>query len=428
MSNDDLTIAPGDVVLGKYQVERVVGAGGMGRVLAARHVQLGEQVAIKVLLPEHAGRTDVVARFLREAQAASRIKSEHVARVMDVGTLDGGAPYMVMEYLEGRDLGEEIALAGAVRVDDAIEYVLQACEAIAEAHALGIVHRDLKPSNLFLSRTPSGAPRVKVLDFGIAKAIDPGGTQLTASATALGSPSYMSPEQIRDAHQVDARTDVWALGVTLFELVSGQVPFDGPNAHSVLARIVTDPAPSLLTLRPHAPAELDAVLQRCLVKDPAGRIGSIGELARALAPLAPPRAQISLEHIAAIAGIQVPSARTPMASRSPATDDTVLAPPASSSRNAMVIAALAVGVLVVAGAVAMKPRGNGPPATREAPPAASPPAPVASPAASSAPPVIEPAPPPSPSATASTTARPSKPPPPPPKPPAGGGVLDTRKF
>src|SRR4051794_2316718 len=164
----------GDILAGKYQVERVLGVGGMGVVVSAKHLTLGERVAIKFLLPQALARTDVVKRFLQEGQAAARLRSEHVARVHDVGTLEDGAPFLVMEYLDGHDISQVIRDKGPLSVESAVDYVLQACEALAEAHAIGIIHRDLKPSNLFLIKRLDGTPSIKLIDFGISKVTLPG--------------------------------------------------------------------------------------------------------------------------------------------------------------------------------------------------------------------------------------------------------------
>ena len=207
-------VEQGDVLAGKYRVDRVLGVGGMGVVVAATHLQLEERVALKFMLPEAYGDPDLAARFTREARAAVKLKSEHVARVLDVGTLDTGAPYIVMEYLDGTDLADELHKKGPLPVHEAAEYVLQACDALAEAHALGIVHRDLKPANLFLTRRGDGSPLVKLLDFGISKtsAFNDAGVAMTKTAAMMGSALYMSPEQMTSPKDVDARADVWALG------------------------------------------------------------------------------------------------------------------------------------------------------------------------------------------------------------------------
>src|SRR5262249_29408438 len=205
-------VLAGDVLAGKYRVERVLGRGGMGVVVQAMHVQLEQRVAIKFLLPQTVSNPDAVTRFAREARAASKIQGEHVARVLDVGTLESGAPFMVMEYLEGQDLSQLLESRGLLHVDEAIDYILQACEALAEAHAAGIVHRDLKPANMYLTKRADGSPIVKVLDFGISKVIakDSSDASMTRTSALMGSPVYMSPEQMKATRNVDARADIWA--------------------------------------------------------------------------------------------------------------------------------------------------------------------------------------------------------------------------
>jgi eukaryotic-like serine/threonine-protein kinase len=294
-------VSPGTVLGGKFEVERVIGQGGMGVVVLARHLSLDQLVALKFLLPTALRQPDLVARFLREARAAARIKSEHVARVLDVGTLDTGAPYIVMEYLEGRDLSRRLREEGPLSVSDAALFVLHACEALAEAHASGIVHRDLKPSNLFLSSYPDGTPCVKILDFGISKLVVPGSTpdlSMTSTATVMGSPHYMSPEQMRSTRDVDLRTDIWALGVILYELVSGRVPFDAETMPQ-LCSLVLEQAPARLTV---APARFEALVMRCLEKAPQRRFVDVLELALALGEFAPPEGQRSIDRISRLRG------------------------------------------------------------------------------------------------------------------------------
>lgn len=303
----------GDILMGKYRVESILGSGGMGVVVAATHLHLQARVALKLLRPRAHSDNFAAARLIREAQAAARIKGEHVARVMDVGLLDSGAPYIVMEYLTGRDLGAELRARGPLGVAEALEHVLQACEALAEAHVAGIVHRDLKPSNLFLTRRPDGSPLVKVLDFGIAKAVDLGEAgaagddgRLTAPNAILGSPNYMSPEQIRSARAVDHRTDVWSLGVILYELLAGRAPFEGSTASARLSAIAADPPLPLAASRPDVPAGLEAAIRRCLEKDVEKRTPSVAAMARELSPFSPPRGADSAARIEAMVG--VPSA------------------------------------------------------------------------------------------------------------------------
>ncbi|KAL2047534.1 hypothetical protein ABVK25_011463 [Lepraria finkii] len=265
----------------------------MGYVVAATHEQLGQRVAVKLLVPELCENQDSVTRFLREARAAVRIQSEHVARVLDVGELTNGAPYMVMEFLSGRDLAEELDLPGQLEVSQAIDYVLQASEAVAEAHSIGVIHRDLKPANLFLTHRPDGSSLVKVLDFGISKAINVDDSalepapSLTATHSLLGSPAYMSPEQIRRPKSVDIRTDIWSLGSILFELLVREPPFNAESPLALLAAVVSDPLPDIRERRPDVSPELAAVIEKCLEKKPEHRYQTVGELAEALAPFAP---------------------------------------------------------------------------------------------------------------------------------------------
>ncbi len=292
-----MEVKPGDILAGKYQIERVLGRGGMGVVVAALHLQLGERIALKFLLPEALQNAEAVARFAREARAAVRIKSEHVARVADVGTLDNGSPYMVMEYLEGLDLSAWLQQRGALPAEQAIEFVLQACEAIAEAHVLGIVHRDLKPANLFVVERADGSLALKVLDFGISKA-EGASAGLTKTSATMGSPLYMSPEQVRSPRDVDQRSDIWALGVVLYELVAARAPFDGETFAELVYKIVTAPPAPLAC--PSAPPALEAVILKCLEKEAAQRYRSVGELAIALSPIAPRGARPSVKRIASI--------------------------------------------------------------------------------------------------------------------------------
>jgi serine/threonine protein kinase len=297
-------VQPGQILLGKFRIERVLGMGGMGVVVAATHVTLEERVAIKFLLPQALSSGEAVARFLREARAAVRIKSEHVARVTDVGQLETGAPYMIMEYLDGADLGSVVQHQGALSIEESVEYVLQACEALAEAHALGIVHRDLKPANLFLVRRADGTPSVKVLDFGISKTTGLDGSNsdlgMTKTQTVMGSPLYMSPEQMVSARDVDARTDLWALGAILYELLTGKVPFQANTITQLCAMILQQEAPALRNSRPDAPEPLQGIITRCLQKDRNARYPSVAEFAQALGPFAPRRARVSVERVSRV--------------------------------------------------------------------------------------------------------------------------------
>jgi serine/threonine-protein kinase len=283
------TVEPGDVVAQKYRVERVIGKGGMGLVVAAVHVELGHRVALKFLLGSALDNKEAVSRFEREARAVVTLHSDHVSRVLDIGRMPDGAPYIVMELLDGMDLAHELhRRGGRLPLAEAVGYIVQACDAIAEAHALGIVHRDIKPSNLFLAKRPKKDPIVKVLDFGISKptTLTEAPSELTGTADLIGSPLYMSPEQLRAPKTVDGRSDVWSLAATLYELVCGVPPFDGATMAELSARILTAPTPDLREHLPLAPDGFPEVMNRALEKDPSARFESVEDFARALGPFA----------------------------------------------------------------------------------------------------------------------------------------------
>jgi serine/threonine-protein kinase len=293
-----LDIKPGDVLAGKYRVERILGSGGMGMVVAAHHLQLDERVALKFLLPAAVANVEVVARFMREARAAFKIKSEHVARVTDVAQLENGSPYIVMEYLEGGDLAQWLLQRGGMSIAQAVDFVLQACEALAEAHALGIVHRDLKPANLYCVQRADGALSIKVLDFGISKVTNSEQASMTRTNGITGSPLYMSPEHMKAARTVDARTDIWSLGVILFELITGRPPFEAEAVTELVLKVAAEPPIALRRFRPDAPPELEAVIVRALEKDRDRRFQNVAEFAVALLPFGPPHARMSVDRIA----------------------------------------------------------------------------------------------------------------------------------
>jgi serine/threonine-protein kinase len=291
-----IPFASGDVILGKYEVTGLLGTGGMGYVISARHTELGEMVALKFLRPEALAHPELVERFAREARAAAKIRSEHVANVFDVGTLPDGVPFIVMEHLAGKDLADHLHQEGPLPIGVAVDYIMQACEALAAAHAHGIVHRDIKPENLFLTRQAQGMEIIKMLDFGISKVTLPRGKRdLVRTQMALGSPVYMSPEQIRRSDLVDARSDIWAVGCVLFELLTGVTAFDEPSLLELSAAILEREPMPLLSLRPDASEELENVVLRCLAKNPDDRYQNVAELAIALYPFAPRRARISAE-------------------------------------------------------------------------------------------------------------------------------------
>jgi len=295
-------VKEGDLIDGKYRIDRILGAGGMGVVVLATHLELDQQVAIKFLLPAVAKNAEAVARFAREARAAAKIQSEHVTRVLDVAKLPGGSPYIVMEYLEGHDLEHTLEEHGSVPIERVVDYVLQALEALAEAHVAGIVHRDLKPANLFLARRADGSSVVKVLDFGISKLGREKDPAITTTSVQIGSPLYMSPEQLRSSKDVDARSDIWAIGVILQELITGEAPFMGETLPAIIASILAEPPLSMRLRKPEVTVALEAVVLRCLQKEPEARYPSVAELAVALAPFGPERASLSVDRIVRIAG------------------------------------------------------------------------------------------------------------------------------
>lgn len=278
-----VSVQIGDVLVGKYKVEAILGQGGMGVVVSALHIQLKERVALKFLRPG-AGRTDEFnARFIREAQITAKLRNEHIVKVSDVGVLESGAPYMVMEYVSGTDLRRIMRSEGPLPIARAIDYIVQACEGLADAHALGVVHRDLKPSNLFVTHRRDGTDLVKVLDFGISKAnliLAEEVEDLTAAGALLGSPRYMSPEQLANTAQVDERSDVWSLAVVLYEMLTGKPPFVAETHAATCVRVLgNDPPASITERRREVTPELEKAIFRALERDPALRTANVAEFA-----------------------------------------------------------------------------------------------------------------------------------------------------
>jgi serine/threonine-protein kinase len=360
---------PGDKIDGKYALIRVLGAGGMGVVFEAEHLRLKQRCAIKMLSPEMLREADIIHRFEREARASALLKSPHVTRVTDVATTPDGVPYIVMELLTGRDLDGELQHRGRIPCAEAVDYLLQACAAVGEAHAAGIIHRDLKPGNLFLANDPDGVI-VKVLDFGISKMMEDE-SKLTSAGMTMGTALYMSPEQLRSAAKVDARSDIWSLGVILYELLCGQPPFMG-SAPQVAAAIVSEDAPDL-TQRCDVPPALAAIVHRMLRRAPAERFASTSELATALVPFAAPGslgATVAAQLSRRISTRSLNAELAPAAASGDAVTE-ISAPPAlrdvstsvshevstslrnDSSSRQLLIAALAAIVLIAATAVAV---------------------------------------------------------------------------
>ncbi len=352
-------IREGDLLAGKYRVDRLLGFGAMGVVVAAHHVHLDTRVAIKLILPAMLSNPEVVRRFAREAKAAAKITGEHVARVLDVGALETGAPYMVMELLDGLDLAQWLESHGPLPIDQAVDFILQATIAVAEAHGVGIVHLDLKPSNLFCVRRPDGRPSIKVLDFGISKVASGRGPSaaVSKSTSIAGTPLYMAPEQMVPSKKVDLRADIWTLGLILFELLTGQSPFQATTLPRVCSRIATGTPDPIRAFRPGVPAALEAVIFKCLEKSPGERYQNVGELAAALLPFGSKRASVLVEQTLGIiksaglsAGARAESAPSTSAPRDPAALESV--PPLSRSAPPLGApwvrwAAIAVSVLVL---------------------------------------------------------------------------------
>ncbi len=294
----------GQVLDGKYRIDRLIGEGAMGIVLAATHLGLDEVVAIKLIRADLQRVPGTLSRFAKEAKIAAKIRNEHVCKLLDVGESEEIGPYIVMEYLEGRSLGDMGDAQGRLPIDRAVEYVLQACEALAAAHSLGVTHRDIKPENLFLTRQ-GNLEVIKLLDFGISKAALTGHVfgddlSLTKTSYVVGTPLYMSPEQVRSAPNVDYRTDIWSIGAVLYELVTGETAFSAASVTEICAKIIEQPTPRIANLLPHAPAALQPIIGRCLEKDASRRYQTVAELAAALAPLAPLNARLYAERSSSI--------------------------------------------------------------------------------------------------------------------------------
>ena len=376
MPPDDTPTSPvpiGTVLADKYVVELVLGVGGMGIVVAARHRVLDQRVALKFLHGEALADMEIVQRFLREARAVVKLESQFVARVSDVGVLDSGSPFIVMELLDGIDLAkriEEYPEKGPLPVADAVDRILEALDALAEAHSHDIVHRDLKPANLFLAARADGTVATKVLDFGISKLLgsaDAPAGALTRTMSTLGTPVYMSPEQVRSSKSVDVRADIWAIGVVLYEALSGQLPFNGESMGAVFAAIIEEAPASLVAQRPEVVPGLEAVVLRCLAKDRQNRYGDVAELAQALAPFGSGIAAASVARASAVlsrrdrrsggdmgTNPRLPPAVIPAAhiTATQGFAQPVLEAPPQSGRRRLVLAA-GLGVAVVLASVAL---------------------------------------------------------------------------
>jgi serine/threonine-protein kinase len=436
-----LSLRPGEMVDGKYRVERVIGKGGMGVVVAAHDVGLDRAVAIKLLhRPSHASShrasppdREFSARFRREARAMAKLTNEHFVRVLDIGELSTGEPFLVMERLEGTDLAGLVEKRGPLSVAEVADYVVQACEAIAEAHSIGIVHRDLKPSNMYLARRPDGTEAIKVLDFGIAKMATPEDAEMQQSLTHttafLGSPAYMSPEQLLCARDVGAQADIWSLGAIMHKLLVGQPPFVAQTIPQVCSLIIQSAPSRVRDHRSDVPPELEDVILRCLQRQPADRFRNVAELARALAPFAPPEALGSVDRAASTIRRSVrPEADASLQTlEAPASapDGSAAPRPRGLAKVALGGAGLAVGAALVFGFATRTRASSGAPPVETSPPKPVVAAPVPSTvefpgvAFSSLPP--SPLPESAPSSAASASVRSLSPSPPTPRRPAPRG-------
>jgi serine/threonine-protein kinase len=301
-NHEPLPALPGEVIAERYLVENILGRGGTGVVVSARHIALDKQVALKFLRTESRGERDGLLRFVREAQATARLESEHVVRVLDAELIDSQLAFIAMEYLKGRDLAQVLKEDGPLPIDVSIDYILQASEAIAEAHARDIIHRDIKPSNLFLTHLSDGTPFVKVLDFGLSK-VGWAGISLTSENRVLGSPHFMSPEQMRASYDVDARSDIWSLGAVLYTLLAGQNPFVGEFLMEVCAAVLSRELVNLRQVRPEVSPGLEAVVSRCLSLEPIERFQNVTSFAEALGPHAAERSRSLVGRIRRVAAL-----------------------------------------------------------------------------------------------------------------------------
>jgi serine/threonine-protein kinase len=395
---DSAPVGPGETIAGKYRIEHVIGQGGMGVVVAARHLELQQRVAIKFLLaaPDEAS----VVRFLREARAAAKVNSDHVCRVFDFGRLETDEPYLVMDYLEGEDLVAVLARERPIAPERAVGWILEACDAVASAHALGIVHRDIKPANLFLAKRPNGTQAIKVLDFGISKVL---GVTVSDSVAFVGTPLYMSPEQIEGARDIDGRTDIWSLGATLYELLAGTPPFETDSIITLVVKIRETAVDPLDERNPAVPRGLAAVVERCLEKRKEDRYASIADLVTALSPFAP--------HASRALVARAANRPLALAATTPVDPPFPIARPLPWRPLAIGIAGLAIGGAAVAllqrnvRTAPIVPTPSASASASTAPSGALPPVPSAmTPAVSAAPPAA------SATATSSMPPRPSRPP------------------
>ncbi len=386
MSADDAPTLPPGTRFGRYRIESLLGAGAMGAVYTATHIGLDKRVVVKVLRPEHARSSNIRMRFFREGKAASAIRHPHVVDVTDVGEHEG-IPFLVMEHLDGQTLGDLIAREGALPTGRAVDLMLPVIDAVDAAHAAGVVHRDLKPDNLFVARSATGDEFPKVLDFGISRLVSDGGRR-TGTAALLGTPAYIAPEQIESTRDADARSDQYALGVILYECLTGVAAFPGEHVYQILKQVGDGAFQPPRVHRPDLPAPLESIVLRAMARDPARRFSSLREMARALLPFATPRARASWTPTLAPVADAAPPTDLAHVSRSAVTQvahpdtlvdavrshDTTLPRGRSPSRirGAVVLALLGLALVGVVAAVALRPRAAEAPVASTTPQATAP--------------------------------------------------------
>jgi serine/threonine protein kinase len=307
-------VPEGEILGGKYRVERVLGAGGMGVVVKVTRLEGEGTFALKFLRPSVARDPMAAKRFRREAEAAGRIESPHVVKISDIGDLATGAPYLVMEYLEGTTLEKRLAGGQRLPLAEACDLALQIAEGLAAAHAMGVIHRDIKPANLYLVADAEGAGLLKIADFGVSKILDPAGPEsgrgLTRTQTSIGSPLYMSPEQMRSARTADFRADQWSLGAVLYRMATGHLPFEASSMVRLCVLVLSADFVPTTERCPELPAEFAAAVERCFRVEPAERYADIAAWAEAFAPFAGPRGRERADRCREILGAAKPAPPT----------------------------------------------------------------------------------------------------------------------
>lgn len=349
----------GDIIAGKYELERLIGLGSSGSVYAARHTQLNHKVALKFLREELRTDAEAVERFFREAQAAAGIGSEHIASVTDMGQSDDGIPFLVMEYLEGQTLARAMREQSKLDIERAATIATQLCHALAAAHDKGIIHRDMKPDNVFLVPRADGSELAKVLDFGIAKIHNPASEAraLTVNGTTLGTPNYMAPEQAKALKDIDGRVDVYSVGVILYEMVAGTQPITGSSFTDIIVKATQEDPEPPSTHREDLPPELEKIILKAMARDRTWRYQSARELAEALEAFVDPTAarlsSASPAHSPSSAEVKTPvPVKGPPTAKMPTVDANAGAPERGKMMGLIIGGAVLLVVLLIAAVIA----------------------------------------------------------------------------